>query len=200
MPDLNDLENDLNTMQSAMSNLATRFPSIIGKESVSILRENFTKQGYDSGSGFKRWKNRSKSTNIAYDYNRTSSYRTPKLGKKSKYKNLYKGSVVQSSNPVLLQTGNLRDSISYKANGNIVEIGVFPKTITIGGKTHNAVNYAEIHNEGKTFKAWGKHSKRMPKRQFMPTPQEAINPKIITKAKEKWDYEEQKIMSKFDKS
>jgi phage gpG-like protein len=199
MPDLNDLERDLGNMESAMNNLGSRFPAIIGNESVRILRENFMLQGYDSGKGFRKWKKRSKATNTFYDYNRTSSYRTPKLGKKSIFKNPLKGSVVSSKSLILLQTGNLRDSISYRTSGQIVEIGVFPRSIVINGKTHNAVVYAKIHNEGGTGK-WGSHSTKMPRRQFMPRPSDNPNEKIIVKAKEKWVFEEQKIMSKFEKT
>jgi phage gpG-like protein len=199
MPDLDQLESDLNSMQSALENLESRFPSIVGVETVNILRQNFQLQGYDSGSAISKWNKRSPNTNKAYDYNRTASYRTPKLGKVSIYKNPYKGSVVQSKNPLLLQTGNLRDSISYRVSGRIVEVGVFPRQISINGVVHDAVAYAQIHNEGGST-MWGKHSVKIPRRQFMPRPNDNPNPKIIKAVKAKWDFEEQKIMSKFEKT
>ena len=97
-------------------------------------------------------------------------------------------------NPILRQTGNLMDSISYRTNGNVIEIGVFPK-IKRGA---NATDYAKIHNEGGTFKMFGKHTKQMPVRQFMPRPGDAANPKIIKAVTEKYEHEETKIMQKWN--
>lgn len=196
MSDLNTLMNDLSGMERDMKALTERFPSIVGQESVRIIKENFAKQGYDSGNSYQVWKKRSPATNTAYDYNRNASYRTPKLGKRSRYKNPYKGTVVNSKNPILLQTGNLRDSITYRNSGNQIEIGVFPKFISINGKVRNAVDYARIHNEGGQGR-WGKHSTKVPKRQFQPRPGEPANPKIQKSVKEKWEFEEQKVMSKW---
>lgn len=197
MADLNDLENDLSSMESQMSELNKRFPSIIGVESVKIIQQNFDKQGYDSGQGVTKWQKRSPATDKAYDYNRTKKYRTPKLKKKSTHKNPYKGSVYSSKNPILVQTGNLKDAESYRVSGNQIEIGVFPRVRSVGGKSINAVNYAKIHNEGGKIKAWGKKKVRMPKRQFQPKPGEAANPKIRKAILDKWQFEEEKIMSKW---
>jgi hypothetical protein len=189
---------DIRIKSAAMKKLTEDMPRIIGVESVRILKENFTKGGYDDGKGFKKWNKRSPATNTAYEYNRTASYRTPKLHKKSRYKNPYKGSVVSSKRPTLVQTGNLRDSLSFRVSGSKVNIGVYPRMVTIGGKTRDAMAYAERNNEGGTGH-WGKHSVRIPKRQFMPRPTEGPNRKILMAVEKKFDSEVLKFMKDWKK-
>ncbi len=193
MKNLTDLIHDIRAKSAGMKKLEQDMPRIIGVESVKILRQNFLLQGYDSGSGVKAWKKRSPSTDIAYMYNRTAAYRTPKLHKISRYKNPYKGSVVNASRQILTQTGNLRDSLTYQVSGKRVTIGVYPRIVTIGGKSHDALAYAKILNEGGSGK-WGKHSTKIPKRQFMPRPNDPPNQKIINVAKKKYYYELDKFM------
>lgn len=167
MKPLRNLRQDFKLSMEQVKQANAMLPQIIGVECVKVIKSNFQKQGYTSAG---QWPKRKESTNKLYDYNRNASYRTPKLGKVSKYKNPYKGSVVRSGNPILLQTRNLRDSVSYSISGSIVTIGVFRRTIVINGETHDTMNYAKVHNEGLSFMAWGKHAAKMPKRQFMPRP------------------------------
>lgn len=196
MKTLEQLIHDIRMKSAAMKKLTEDMPRIVGVEAVRILKENFKKGGYDDGKGYKKWNKRSPATNTAYEYNRQASYRTPKLHKKSRYKNPYKGSVVNSKRPVLVQTGNLRDSLSFKVTGKTVSIGVYPRIVNIGGKTHDAIAYAQIHNEGGTSK-WGKHSVRVPKRQFMPRPGEGPNIKILNAVKRKYDTELDSFMKEW---
>ena len=196
MKNLTDLISDLSKKGQAIKILQERFPAIVGVECTKIIKQNFKKQGYNSPG---EWQKRSKATDTAYDYNRTSSYRTPVRGKKSKYKNPYKGSVVSSRRPVLVQTGNLRDSVSFNVQGKTVTIGVFSKTVNIGSKTHDSLAYGKILNEGGSFTAWGKHSATMPKRQFMPTPTEGPNQEMLNAAQKKFDSELNKILSEWKK-
>lgn len=174
----------------AIKQLETEFPKVIGVETVKLLKNNFKIQGYFIPG---TWKKRSKSTDIAYEYNRTQAYRTPKLGKVSKYKNPYKWSVVHASRPLLVQTGNLRNSLNYNAEGKGVTIGVFRRTVKIGGKLHDALSYAKVLNEGGTGK-WGKHPTTIPARKFIPKPSEGPNGIIWTMINKKYKYELNKIM------
>jgi phage gpG-like protein len=198
MRTLLDLISDIRKKHAALKQLEKDLPRIIGVESVRILKENFKKQGYDSGNGFTAWPKRKDITNTAYEYNRTASYRTPKLGKKSKYKNPYKGSVVNSTRPILTQTGNLRDALSYQINGKTVFIGVYPRVSMVGGKTRDALAYAKIHNEGGSSK-WGHASTKIPRRQFMPRPGDPPNPKILKAVEKKYRTELHKFMEDWKK-
>jgi len=54
--------------------------------------------------------------------------------------------------------------------------------------------YAKIHNEGGSFKAFGKYSKKMPKRQYMPRPNDPPNAKILNAASKKYFFELDKFM------
>jgi phage gpG-like protein len=174
------------------------FPRVIGVESVKIIKANFQAQGYKATSaGTKKWKKRSPTTDEIYDYNRTSSYRTPKLGKKSKHRNPYKGSVVNSKNPILKQTGNLRDSVTYKVNGNVIEIGLWTKPVTIAGKTVDTIVYGKINNEGGTVMMFGKHTVHIPQRQFMPTPRQGPNRQMLDIYKKKYSQQLNKIMGQW---
>ena len=189
MADLLDLINDLNKHEQALRKLDIDLPMIIGVECIKQIRNNFKIQGYYSPGA---WKGRSDVTNMLYDYNRTSAYRTPVLGKVSKHRNPYKGSVVSSKRPILTQTGNLRDSVTYKVMGQGVEIGVFTRTVMIDGKAQDSLSYAKIHNEGLNFKMFGKTERTMPRRQFMPRPDQGPSEQMLTainaKYKQKLDY------------
>ena len=99
-------------------------PRIMGSECVKVVKQNFRLQGYDSGQGVDTWKSRDPKTDAAYDKGKTKG----KDGKLSKYRSgknkNYKGSVYQSSNPLLLQTRNLFNSVKSVIIGKTVNIGV----------------------------------------------------------------------------
>ena len=186
MRTLLDLISDIRRKEKAIKIMTEKMPDIIGTECVRVIKSNFVK------SNPAGWAARAKVTDIAYDYNRTSAYRTPVLEKKSKYKNPYKGSVVSSKRPILVQTGNLRDSITYDKSGNEVIIGVMPNTKKAGA-LQEAHTYAKKMNEGGTGK-WGKNTTNTPARKFMPTPSEGPNEKMVSAITKKIDFEVNKIM------
>lgn len=187
MKDLNSLVSDLNKREQAIKKLNVSMLPAMGQICVKEIRSNFVKmQG--------TWKKRSKMTDLLYEYNRTNDYRTPKLGKKSKHKNPYKGSVVHANRPILVQTGNLRDSVTFNVSNNNVSIGVFHRTVKIGNKTHDALQSAKLLNEGGTMRVFN-HSGTMPRRKFMPSPAEGPTPTMISSIKVKYDQELNKIFA-----
>jgi phage gpG-like protein len=130
-----------------------KLPRIIGNEAVRSIRGNFAIEGYYDGNSFKQWAERKPSTNKQYDR-----------------RGNYKGSVFNSDNPILKQTGNLRDSVKYKATDKLVRVGT----------DLDIIPYAQAHNEG---------IGKQPKRQFMPTRGEGLNEDMRKKAYYKFDGE-----------
>lgn len=199
MKSLADALSDFRQAREKMQRLEDQTPNIIGVEALKVIDQNFENESYDSGTGKTRWEARASSTNKGYDS-----------------RSGVQGSVFSSSNPILQQTGNLRDSIKKKVQGRTVFIGV----------NLDKVPYAKIHNEGGQitiaartqaiyFKA-GRFSKRMkgtrkrrvhmpghsitmPKRQYMPMPNERPNVKILKAAHKKLIFERDKIMKAFKK-
>ena len=76
--------------------------------------------------------------------------------------------------------------------GHGVEIGVFNRTVMVDGKAQDSLSYAKIHNEGLNFKMFGKTERTMPRRQFMPRPDQGPSEQMLTainaKYKQKLDY------------
>lgn len=91
----------------------------------------------------------------------------------------YKGSVFNSRKPLLRQTLRLFNGIQYRVIGrNSVIIGV-----DLG-----LVPYAKRHNEGLD---------KMPKRQYMPTPNQPPNRKMLAAIEKKYNFERDKAMRRF---
>lgn len=179
MKSLSQLFSDISNARKAMQQVVDSAPRIIGVEAVKCIKENFQKQGYDSGFGFTAWVKRKPETNKSYDHGRTVNSKTGKLSKYRTGKNgTYKGSVYSSSNPILDQTGNLKNSVAYKASRRRVFVGV---NLAI-------IPYAKAHNQGEHHE---------PKRQFMPLPGENANPKILAASRKQIDYLAQKAMRAF---
>lgn len=147
----------------------------MGNEAVAVIRDNFDKEAYDTGTSRTKWPKRKPATNKAYDRRANGT----------------KGSTVNSSSKLLQQTINsgLRDSVKYDVTGDVVRIGV----------DANIIPYAAIHNEGLKGTAFGKHSFTMPKRQYMPTDSEGPNKKILDRIQKKLRYEFDKAMAIFKK-
>lgn len=184
---LTDLYADFRKATQDMEKLKGNLPRIIGVEAVRIVKQNFTLQGYDDGNNVTPWPARAQVTDDAYDYNRTNKYRT-KTGKKSTYKNPYKGSVYSSKNPILEQTRNLYMAIQYAVAGSKVTIGVDTALLP----------YAQKMNEGGDG-TWGNNPTHTPARQYVPKPDEPANPKIIAAVVKKLEFEKDKIMRDFKK-
>ena len=183
MKSLFDLMNDINKRASAIKQLETTFPIAIGVICVKEIKSNFIKmQGV--------WPKRSKMTDTLYEYNRTGDYRTPKLGKKSKHVNPYKGSVVHANRPILVQTGNLRDSVTYNISGKAVTIGVFHRMSKLG---QDSLIYCKLLNEGGAMRVFN-HQGHMPARPFMPKPSAGPTPTMYEAINKKYHTELNKLM------
>ena len=150
--------------------VANNLPRIIGVESVRVIKENFKLEGYDDGISFTPWEPRKEETNARYD-KRTG----------------VKGASFNSSNKIMNQTENLRDANHYTVNGRQVVVGV----------DLNVIPYGQIHNEGLQGKAWGKHTFKMPKRQYIPVGKP--NVKILKAVRKKLTFEIGKAMKEFKK-
>lgn len=174
MKSISQALSDWRRSRQAMDNLVNNLPRIIGNECVAAVKQNFNLQGYDSGNGVKRWANRKDQTNKNYTYGR-------KKGGKSKYK----GSVFNADAKILLQTMNLYNGVTYKVAGKSIFVGV----------DKGIIPYAAIHNEGLPGKAFGKYSFQMPKRQFMPLPNEGPNIKMLKRISSKINFEKEKALA-----
>lgn len=179
MNSLQQLLSDFKQARRDHEQMMKNAPRIIGVESVKIIHNNFKISAYDSGHGIEQWKARKATTNKAYDRGKSIN---PKTGKLSKYRtgknSTYKGSVFSSQNPILIQTRNLYNSIQYTISGGYVFIGV----------NLSLVPYAKAHNEGLHHE---------PRRKFMPTRNEGINPKMTIAVNRKLKFETDNIMKKF---
>lgn len=185
---LQQLLYDFRRATGEMEALKNKLPRIIGVEAVRVVRQNFDIQGYDDGNSITKWPARAQATNDAYDYNRTNKFRTAG-GNRSKAKNKYKGSVVNSGNPLLMQARNLYMAIQYYLSGRNVTIGV----------DLSIVPYAEKMNEG-GYGSWGHNPKTWtPARQYVPKPNEPANPKITKAVAGKLEVEKARIMKEFKK-
>lgn len=196
MKSLQDALQDIRKTREEMDRFNQRLPDIIGIEALNAIDQNFENESYNSGAGITRWPKRKAATNKAYDR------RSGGL----------KGSVFNSGNKILQQTGNLRAAVRKIRKGQNVFIGVNLLKIP----------YAHIHNEGGTISMkggrvllWGSkgftskwggakrgkvskaHTITMPQRQYMPTPGQGPNPMILKKAKAKIEFEQNRIMNKF---
>ena len=138
--------------------LVDQLPKVIGHEAVVVVKKNFDLQGYDVGTGVKPWEPRKESTNTRY---------RKRAG--------VKGTVFQADRKILEQTMNLYNSIKYYPGVRSVMIGV----------NISFIPYAKIHNEGGPGMAFGKYAFEMPKRQYMPLPDELPNPLIMKAAGDK---------------
>jgi hypothetical protein len=152
-----------------MEKLTRDLPRIIGTEAVKSVKQNFQKQGYDSGSGVTPWKPRKASTNMAYDRGRVDIRgRRRNTGRNS----TYRGSTYSSANPLLQQTRSLLRSIKYQVIGKRVNIGT---DLTL-------IPYAKAMNKT---------------RKFMPSDGEGPNVLMLSRIKQKIEFERGKIMREF---
>jgi len=169
MKSITDLVNDFKAAKDAMKRVQENIPRIIGNEAVKVIKDNFRLQGYDTGTGVSPWKQRSQATITRYD-------------KRSGVK----GSVYQSSNQLLKQTGNLYGAIQYKVQGKAVFVGV-----DLG-----VVPYAQKMNDGGPGK-WGKNATKTPARKYMPAGNEPPNAKMLNAFIKKLNYERDKALANF---
>jgi phage gpG-like protein len=145
MRPMSELVKDFHAARKTFEKLSSETPRIMGNIGIKVMKENFTKQGFDAGGFTEQWKERSPVTNKIYDEGRG------KGGKSN-----YKGSVYNSKNPILIQTGNLKSGLSYRTGIKSVNIGV----------NLNLVPYAKLMNEGGAALFNGKWV-YIPKRRFL---------------------------------
>jgi len=149
---------DFKEMADKYKQLERNIPKIAGVIAVKTIRENFEVQGFieEGKTASEKWESRKPETDYAYD----------------NYKS-YKGRNYKSSNPILKQTGNLKDAIAYKVEDeHKVFIGV----------NLSLVPYAKAHNEGLG---------NLPKRKFLDWSKamsEAIHKDIIKRRKAIFKY------------
>lgn len=158
MKSIQDLLNDFSKAKEAMEKLhTTSLPKIIGNEAVKVVKDNFKLHGYDNGQGVTLWDERLPATNKAYDK-----------------RHGVKGSVYNSSNPLLMQTRNLFNGVKYLATNGVINIGV----------NLSIIPYAEYVNQT---------------RKYMPAGEEPPNAKILKGIEKKYLSEREKIMGVFKK-
>ncbi len=167
--------------RNALSKVHDALPRIMGEVCIKIIKTNFVK------SNPQNWAPRKEATNKAYAYGRG------KTGKSA-----LKGSVFNASNPILKQTGNLRDSNTYQVSGKSVEIGVFPNSPKKNEAGQAAHSYAKHLNEGGTGK-WGKNTTYTVARKFIPKPGEPPTAPMVEGIKKKYDYEVNTIYKEWQK-
>lgn len=175
---------DWRRSKQRMDMIARDLPRMVGVETKKIIRENFLLQGYDDGVSFQMWKAREPATNKRYDH---------RYG--------VRGSVFQSSNPVLHQTGDLENAVDYKVERFFISGsgGTQLHVVIFMGVNLDLIPYAQIHNEGGHGMAWGKVPFTMPKRKYMPAPGERPNAKMLKAYEAKLKYEIRQAMQTFSK-
>jgi len=141
MKPISALIHDISELQKKTEELQKKMPRVVGKLGVDAMKRNFVLQGFVGMGTFTQWKDRSQYTNTIYD---------------NRVKYNLKGSVYNSKNPILTQTGNLKSSLTYRINDNEINIGC----------NLNQIPYAKINNEGGA-KKFGNKWVRIPKRQFL---------------------------------
>jgi len=167
-----DLARKFKEARRAMAALDAKLPRIIGTVAVQVVKNNFKLQGYDTGSGVQKWPARAEVTNRSYDY-----------------RSSVKGSVYNSSNPILEQTRNLYNAIRYQITGKKVRIGV---DLTV-------VPYGEKMNDGGSG-TWGKYAKtETPARKYMPNDTDGPNLAFLRPIERKIKFEREKVMKEFKK-
>ena len=168
MKSLVDLTRDFNASRKAFEALTKDTPRIMGVVGVQVTRENFDAQGFVETVGpSAKWKERSPTTDKIYDSRQG-----------------VKGSVYSSKNPILVQTGNLKDGQAYRATERQVRIGV----------NLNLVPYAKLMNEGGMVQ-FGKRMVYVPARKFVGM-SEKLKFRIDTELKRK----RQQAFSKFKRA
>jgi hypothetical protein len=174
MNSLDDLKRDFAKVTHQMKELHEKdLLKYMGIEGVKLVKENFKEQGYDSGEGKEEWKERPAWVNKIYDTHPN-----------------YKGSYIKGSNPIAKQTGKLRDSNNYEIVGNKVLIGT----------NTNLVPYAKKINEGgQEYWAEAGRTINIMARKYLPISGEPINPKLVQRAKTKYETRLNQIMEKYKK-
>jgi phage gpG-like protein len=151
------MQNFIKTIKKIEKFLNRQVFEIVGNEAVSHYKQSFTDEGF-TDTGKQKWQEVKRRTN-------PRNFRTITRGKRkgvsvAKKKSFTKG--------ILVQTGELKDSIVYKRGDG--------RSVIISSDKV----YAEVHNKG--LRAGRGKGFRMPKRQFIGKSAE-LNKKISNKIK-----------------
>lgn len=150
-------------------------PRIVGVEAVEHFADNFRQGGFVNG-GLHKWANvkRRDPTSRWYGFEYKGEKRTYYAFKRDKKTGkTYKSEIQKRLN--YSPTATTRAVLTSKRNHLMNAFGYRAEA----GKTtvYNDAPHAKIHNEGGTFKVFGKATAKMPKRQFIGYSKE-LNKKI----------------------
>ncbi|MCK5358328.1 MAG: hypothetical protein KAJ48_08025 [Elusimicrobiales bacterium] len=137
---------------SNLSNKANLLKLAFMTHGFKDIDEHFEKQQGPKG----KWRKRKPATQKRYSKINSGAWKTPKFASRASF---------NPSNKLLQMTGKLRGSI-------------LPTNIRSTGRDSIIIfsnsDYSKIHDEGGTFKAFGKYTAKMPKRKFMYSSKNAI--------------------------
>ena len=154
------MDQDLRALQRlldrAMRDIAEDVPRIIEVEGLAFINKNFRDQGFNSGSGVQKWKDRKTKDSKGRDNTRYRTNRRGRAGSLNSYGRKIDGRALLVGH----RTGGNKLKNSFRATRG----KNFVKFITYKG-------YAEYHNEGKGH---------MPPRPFM-KPSRYLDDKIKNK-------------------
>jgi len=158
---------DLKDFQRLLLKTAKEMPEIgiqvIKIEGLKFIKHNFRNEGFDTGAGIKKWKDRKKNDNRGRDITR---YRTSRRGKAGSF-NKYGRSIQNRALLVGHKTAGDKLTNSFRA----VRAGKY----AVAFRTYK--EYAQRHNEGLNG---------MPQRQYM-GPSKYLDRKIFKKLKREHD-------------
>lgn len=138
--DLKDLERMLRDM---MNTIPKDVPIIIEQEGLLFIRKNFKDEGFNTGSGVKKWKNRKTTDTKGRDITRYRTSRRGRQGSLTKY-----GRNIQGRGIL----------VGHGSGGNTLRNSFHASRTAKYVKFYTYKSYAEYHNEGKGH---------MPPRPFM---------------------------------
>lgn len=158
---------DLKDLQKLLLKTAVEMPDVgikvIKVEGLKFIKHNFRNEGFDTGTGIKKWKKRKTLDKRGRNITR---YRTNRRGKKGT-PNKYGRSITGRGILIGHKTGGNKLSNSFRS----VRRGKY----AVGFRTYK--NYAQRHNEGLDG---------MPKRQYM-GPSKYLDRAILKKLKREHD-------------
>lgn len=158
---------DLKDLQKLLLKTAVQMPDVaikvIRAEGMRFIKHNFRKQGFDTGTGVKKWQDRKTIDKRGRDITRYTTNRRGKAGSFNKYGRATQNRAILVGH----KTGGNKLTNSFTA----IKKGKF----TVGFRTYKS--YAQRHNEGLDG---------MPKRQFI-GPSKYLDRNILNKLKREHD-------------
>ncbi|HSW64964.1 MAG TPA: phage virion morphogenesis protein [Dissulfurispiraceae bacterium] len=160
--DFRKIEQSVRRLHRYMEN---RVPRIVGTEAVNHFKESFDNQAFTDLNP-SAWKPAKRTRPYSPWFGFEAGARTrvpanhPRRGGKGKYK-ARKPNPITNYSPAAIRrktlsgaTGDLRDSIQYRIEGNSVFV-------------FSNLPYAQVHNTGGNISVFGRKTTRLPQRQFI---------------------------------